>query len=231
MSERLGAVLRGSAVVLLGLTAAMNILGGVGTVCAAFLTERFPSMAALLEARWLYQLLMLVTIGLGVAGVWAVIGLGRGRRGGYRRALIVLGAGTLVGSVHVAASLALRGKAVPADMKLYANLFTLLVFLLLGLPGLRGRVSFDRDGGPPARAAGGLAAIAAGLLVLTVTIWAGPSHSIEGVNWTHVLRGPLLATGAALLLGGGGGVLWQLVNRAPADRAVARQGGAEVLSG
>jgi heme/copper-type cytochrome/quinol oxidase subunit 3 len=224
MKDSLGKALRVLAVVLLALTALMNILGGVGTTCAAFLTERFPSLAGLVDYRWLYQLLVVVTLALGVAGVWATIVLARGRRGAYRQALIVLGAGVLIGGVHVAASLALRGKAVPADMKLYANLFTLLVFLLLGLPGLRQRVGFDRAGGPAARATGGLAAIAAGALVLTVTLWAGPSHSIEGVNWTHVLRTPLLATGGGLLAGGGAWMLWSLALRqdgARADRRVA----------
>ena len=61
--------------------------------------------------------------------------------------------------------------------------------------------------------------IAAGLLVLTVTIWAGPSHSIEGVNWTHLLRAPLLATGGGLLVGGGAWMLWSLALRQDGARA------------
>jgi hypothetical protein len=208
MRDTFGTALRILAIVFMSLTAAMNILGGVGTVCAAFLPGNFPPMQALMDFQWLYQALVVVTLLLGVGGVWIVVQLVRGARNGYRNALLFLFTGTLVGGIHMYASLALRGKAVPANMKLYINAFTLLVFLLLGLPGIRERVEFDSGGSEGRGAAAGLAAVTVGLMVLATSIWAGPSHVYEGVNWVHVLETPLEAAGLLLALSGLALLLW-----------------------
>ncbi|HET7010199.1 MAG TPA: hypothetical protein VFI11_05440 [Anaerolineales bacterium] len=201
MTDASGKALRVIAIVLMGLTAAMNVLGGVGTVCAAFLTESFPSMRPLLEYRWLYQLLMILTILTGIAGAWLTMRLIKSAAGSYRLSLALLLVGKFFAAVQVVASLALRGKAVPANMKLYANALTLIVFLLIKLPGIWQRVGLE-DRGAPERAgtAAGMAAIAAGLLVLTTSLWVGSSHIYEGNNWVHVLRSPLLVSGSVLLL-------------------------------
>ena len=66
--DKTGNTLRTIAIVGMGLTATMNIVGGIGTVCAAFLTKDFPPMWSLLEYQWLYQVLMIVTILLGLGG-------------------------------------------------------------------------------------------------------------------------------------------------------------------
>ena len=200
MKQTMGKILRIVAIVFMGLTAAMNILGGIGTVCAAFLTEQFESMLPLLPYRWLYQIVMLLTIALGVAGVWVTIKLVRGGGKAYRNAVILLAAGTLVGAVQVMASLALRGKAVPANMKLYLNALTLVLFLLLGLPGVRDWVGLTKPGEARAQAgAAGLTAMLAGALVLTTSLWVGNSHTVEGVDWVMVLHAPLTGSGLALL--------------------------------
>jgi len=202
-SDRLGKILRTAAIILVGLTAAMNILGGVGTTCAAFLTKQYPPMWALMDYRWLYQLFVIVTVAIGLVGVWTTIGLARGRKNAYRDALIVLAAGTLVGAVHMIASLALRGKAVPANVKLYLNALTLLYALILRLPGLRKRVTFSEqsDGADRATAAG-MAAIVSGITVLSVFYWAGPSHTHSGDNWVYVLQTPIYLAGGLLLVAG-----------------------------
>ncbi len=200
MKDYLGKILKIVAIMFMGLTAAMNILGGIGTVCAAFLTEQYPSMSALLQYKWLYQIVMIVTIALGLGGVWATIKLIKGGEKAYRNAVILLVAGTAVGAVQVIASLALRGKAVPANMKLYINALTLVLFLLLRLPGIRERVDFTGGKGPNVQSvASGLTAILTGALVLSTAIWVGDSHMHEGFNWVTVLREPLVGSGIALL--------------------------------
>jgi hypothetical protein len=220
MNDKTGKALRIVAIVLMAIAGAMNILGGVGTVCAAFLTKQFPPMWPLLDYQWLYQAIMIITIILGGANIWSVVRLSRGGRHAYRNALILLGVGTLVGAVHVFASLALRGKAVPANMKLYSNALALLFFLLIGIPGLRQRVGFSGPTDTSTRTtAGGMAAIIAGMLVLTTSLWVGSSHIFEGNNWTDVLRTPLLACGLALLAGGA----WGLTSRAMRKLGEAKQ--------
>ena len=198
MNNVLGKILRILAIIFMGLTAAMNILGGTGTVCAAFLTENYASMSDLLGYKWIYQILMVVTVGLGLGGVWATILLVRSRAQAYRNTLIMLAAGTLVGGIHFFTSMTLRGKAAPANMKFYINALTLIIFLLLRLPGIRERIHFTKQDGT-GEIAGGLTALISGLLVLTTAQWVGTSHIADGMNWVLVLREPLIGMGAALL--------------------------------
>lgn len=194
------------AVVALGLTATMNLLGGIGTVCAAFLTEEFPPMRVLLDHQWLYQRLMLITIGVGIAGAWVTLGLFRGGPSAYRNAVAVLVAGSVLGELHMRASLELRGQMVPANVKFYINLFTLILFLILGLPSLRQGVSFSRPRGrTEAAGAGGLAAFVVGMAMLTVGWWVGSSHTYDGTDWTEVLQ-PYLSIAGLAFAGGGLGV-------------------------
>ena len=207
MTNRVGRILRVVAIVSMGLTGALNLLGGIGTVCAAFLTENFPSMMVLWDYRWLYQSLMIVTILIGLGGIWATIRLAKGGTKAYRNAVLLLGAGTVVGFIHYYASMTLRGSAAPANMKLYINIFTLLLFFMLKLPGIRERVDFAHSGRDTlGQVAGGLAAIAVGLVVITTSQWVGSSHVYEGANWTYVLKEFLVGSGLASM-GFGGSIL------------------------
>ena len=191
------------AVVAMGMTAAMNLFGGIGTVCAAFLTDNFPPMLVLKDHQWLYQRIMLITIGIGIAGVSATFALFRGGSHAYRNAVLVLIAGAVLGELHVRSSLELRGKMVPANIKFYINLFTLVLFLILGLPSIRGGVSFSQPRGKKeAAAAGGMAALIVGVMLLTLPLWVGSSHTYEGTDWTGVLQPGLSIVGLAFTAGG-----------------------------
>ncbi len=193
------------AVVAMGMTAAMNLFGGIGTVCAAFLTEEFPPMLVLLDYQWLYQRMMLITIAIGIAGASVTFALFRGGPNVYRNALLVLIAGTVLGELHARSSLELRGKMVPANIKFYINLFTLVLFLILGLPSIRRGISFAQPRGKnEATAAGGLAALIVGVTILTMPLWVGSSHTYEGTDWTDVLQPGLSIVGLAFTAGGVG---------------------------
>ena len=74
----------------------MNLPGGIGTVCAAFLTAKYPPMWPLLDYQWLYQTLMIVTIVIGLLCIWSTIALARGGKRNYRNALILLVIGTIL---------------------------------------------------------------------------------------------------------------------------------------
>jgi len=208
MTKAIGKILWAVAIIFMGLTAVMNLLGGIGTVCAAFLTENYPSMSEIIDYRWLYQLLMIVTVVIGVSNVWVLISLIRKRETSYRNALIVLIAGTFVAGIQVYASLAFRGKAVPANMKLYTNLITLVLFLILKAPGIREWVDFTS----PATSVEGatvaaMTSMISGIMILTIYIWAGSSHTYMGENWVDVLQAPLILGGGFLLLSGLGFLL------------------------
>jgi hypothetical protein len=195
-------VLRPLVVIFMGIAAAMNILGGIGTMCVAFFTKNYPSLRELWDYQWLYQALTVVTVGIGVACVWSVMELARGWKHAHRNASILLSLGVIVSGVHVCASLALRGEAVPANIKFYANVAALLL-LMIKLPGARQRVEISKPEPDADQATnGGLAALVIGLVVHTTELWVGRSHVFQGQNWVRVLHAPLVLAGALLTLGG-----------------------------
>ena len=52
------------------LTVLFTLLSGAGTYCAAFDTDKYPSMLALLPYQLLYQILFLVSVAVGLWGLW-----------------------------------------------------------------------------------------------------------------------------------------------------------------
>jgi hypothetical protein len=209
MRTTLGKILRILAILLLGLTAFMNILGGAGTSCVAFNTAEYPDYAAVLNVQWLYQGFVITTVAAGLAGIWAIYRLLRSKENAYRYALIVLGVGTALGATHYFTSMGLLGKAAPANMKFYINTLTLVIFLVLGLPGLREKISFDGgDDSSGKLNAAGLTAFTAGLLVLSTPMWTASSHTIDGFNFALYFPVPLLASGIVLSLLGLGLLVW-----------------------
>lgn len=186
------------AIVLFALTAAMNLLGGIGTTCAAFI-KRFSIVLGVYEYQWLYQVFMITTLILGIVGVWATVKLAKGGDKVFRNAVIILAVGTLLGGVHYVASMQIRGKAAPANVKFFLNLATLIVFIILSLPGLKEKVDFSTGGGTSEKGGGGMAAILAGLLTLSAFYWAAPSHTYQGVNWVELLDISMLTLGFGFL--------------------------------
>jgi hypothetical protein len=191
-------IIRISAIVLMGLTVAFTLLGGIGSTCAAFLTENFASMSPLLHYKWLYQLLVIVSVAIGLWGIRALIGLVKGKVWAYRESLLVLIVGGVTALIQIMASRSLRGASMPTDVRLYVTLLTMIVFLILRLPGIWEKVNFTHQKGYSTGMAGGLAAISLGIMVLTVQLWAGPSHTFDGFNFANAWSLPMTAAGLAL---------------------------------
>lgn len=212
MNDRTGKVLRTVGLIFFGLTTAMNLLGGIGTTCAAFLTRDYPPYWALIkeDMQWLYQGLVITTVLIGLVGIWVTIQLARGKKNAFRNALIVLVIGSILAGIQFYYSLQLFGKAAPANVKFFSNVFTLILFLIFLIPGIRERLSFSKENGDTDKnTAGGLAAIVMGILLLTTPVWAGPSHSFQGVNWVNLLQTELNISGI-LLTGGGVALLMRV---------------------
>jgi len=211
MNPKTGNTFKIVAIVFMGMTAAMNILGGIGTVCAAFLTKNYPPLWAFYDYQLQYRILMITTILVGIINVWVLMKLVRGSPTAYRNALIILVVGSIIGGTQYFASMAIRGKGVPANIKFYTNLVTLLIFGLISLPGIREFVDFSKPASKSEKAAsGGLAAIVAGAAMLSVYWWVGSSHIYMGENWVDVLQAPLIIGGLILTLSGLGGVAWAM---------------------
>lgn len=73
--DKSGKLIKLVAIILFGLTSAMNLLGGAGTSCVAFSNNVGYRMAfkQLMDVRWLYQLFVVTTVIIGIVGIWATI--------------------------------------------------------------------------------------------------------------------------------------------------------------
>jgi lysylphosphatidylglycerol synthetase-like protein (DUF2156 family) len=213
MNPKTGKILRTAAIILIGMTAAMNILGGVGTSCAAFFTRDFPPLWSLYDYRWLYQALVITTTLVGIAGVWGTVTLAQGKKNAYRNVMIILLVGTLLALVQYIASAILRGKTTPANVKFFTNALTLLFFAGLRLPSIRKYVDFEaHEDSPDLAIGGGLAAIVAGGVIMTVNSWVGSSHIYQGENWVSVIQRPLNLSGAFLVATGIATLVWVVLS-------------------
>lgn len=213
-----GKILRIIAIVFMSLTAAFTLMGGVGTSCVAFAPNNpgWVEMGSqLAQYQWLYILFVIFTVVLGVMGVRAVILLVRSRPNAYRCSLVALLGGVVVGVIHILTSRALRGSSMPVDMVVYTTVLTLVIFLLLRLPGLWQKVRFgELDSAGTAGTAAGISLIVSGALALTIQYWMAGTHTFNGVNVADVWHTQLALIGGLAILMGVAVLGWVLSRRA-----------------
>lgn len=191
-------------IVLMSLTAAFTLLGGAGTSCVAFNPTGYgPMFASIAPYQWLWILFVVIGVVVGALGIRAVVLLVRGASQAYRYALTLLIIGSILNLIHMLASRALRGSSMPVDAVFYANLLTLIVFLLFRLPGIWQGVNYEK---PPeeketGRQAASMAMALTGVLTLTIQYIMAPTHTINGINYADVWHTTLTIIGAALLAG------------------------------
>ena len=191
--------LRFIGILFMGITAAITLLGGAGTTCAALWPAKYD-METLLPYQWLYILYVLVGIFIGILGIRATIDLIKGKKNAESAALVALILGIVTGGTHMLTSRALRGSSKPVDFIVYFTIITLVIFLLFRLPRYREMALFEKDTTDSSGAAGGLTAIVAGLLVLSVQMWAGPTHIMDGINYADAFHNTLFICGSILIL-------------------------------
>lgn len=188
----------------MGITAAVTLIGGVGTTCVALNPTAYDSMKAIANYQWLYILYVLIGVALGVLGIRSTIQLARKKAGAEKTALYILIAGVVVGAIHIFSSRALRGSSMPVDGVVYITVLTLIIFLLFKLPKVREMGLFESDSESSSDTAGGVTAFAIGAMVLTVQIWAGPTHFLGGVNYADAFHNAMLLVGFSIILYGVG---------------------------
>ena len=112
-------------------------------------------------------------------------------------------AGIVVGGTHVYYSTMLRGTGMPGTVRVYLSVLTLVVLLLLRIPGIWQAINSGKpSAGSGAGTAAGLAMSVCGLAVVATPMWAGPTHTSAGYNWVNVLLVPLIVGGVVLMLAG-----------------------------
>jgi hypothetical protein len=192
--------LRFLGILFMGITAAVTLLSGVGTTCVALDPASYDSMKAIAQFQWLYILYVVVGVAIGILGIQATIKLVKGDQNAEKSVLLALILGIVTGGVHMITSRALRGSSLPLDYIVYITIFTLLIFLLFRLPKLRELALFEKGTVDESGAAGGLTAIVVGLLFLSVQMWAGPTHLLDGVNYADAFHNAMLFIGGLIIL-------------------------------
>jgi hypothetical protein len=195
----LGKILRIAAIILLGLTAVFSLLGGIGSTCVAFAAENYPSMSAIVPFKWLYVLFVILTIAAALYAVRATINLVRSKPGAYRQAIFAILACLSLALAQVVASRLLRGKSMPNDLRVYVSFLALVVLLLLRIPRLWQQSGLGQQDAGGAGLASGAALFLGGVTVLTVHLWAGPTHTFGGVNFADVWHTQLTILGWGLI--------------------------------
>ncbi len=198
-------LLRITAYILLGLTAAQTLLGAVGSVCISWFPEKYEKLIAVIPYKHIYQVATIFTFIAAFIGIWALIGLIRGKKNAYNAAILALLIGITTALTKMHYSRMLRGSTMPTDIRLYLTIVTLVYLLFLGLPFIRQKVDFSHTNKDTSGATGaGVALILAGIQALTVQYWAGPSHTMNGYNLVLVLQVPLFISGVSLIISGVG---------------------------
>lgn len=201
----LGKILRVIGIILIGLASALMILGAVGTVCIAWFPEKYESLAMMAPYKLIFQAAVIFTFLAGIVGFWSMITLILRRKNGWNLAIIALLLSLATAGTKMFFSNMVRGKVAPTDMRFYFSLIVLAYFLLMRIPAIREKVGFERRDQADddlSGLAGGITAIVAGILTLTVHLWAGPTHTVNGVNYVEVIHTELLVIGTVLVIGG-----------------------------
>lgn len=194
--------LRFVGILLMSITAGFTILGGAGTSCAALFPTKWESMAPLAPFQWLYILFVIVTIGIGVLGIRAVVMLAKGKKDAYKAALIALILGTVVGVIHIIVSRSLRGSSMPVDAVVYITVLTLVIFLIFRIPAIWQGVDYSKAPRKEGKKGAGAASIVAGVLCLTIQFFMASTHTWDGVNYANAFHTTLTIVGSGLILFG-----------------------------
>ncbi len=216
----LGKLLRIFAIILLGLTSALMVLGGIGTICIAFWPEKYESLAMMAPYKPIYQVAAITTIIGGLLGFWITIRLRKFTERNHLYAVLILLLSLATAGVKMYFSNKVRGSVAPTNIRFDVTVAVLIYFLILRIPGLWEKVRRQAQPGDDGNAGLAAAAIIAGALALTVQYWAGPVHVIRGVNYADIWHTQLFILGWTLILGGACWLARVWLRRAPALRAL-----------
>jgi len=209
MKSKTGMVLRIVAIVLMGMATVFTLLGGVGTACIAWNAPMYgPAFAAFVPFMPVYQNFVYVGVFAALAGAIVVYALVRGDKWAYWGAVGTLIVGLGAAALQMFYTSTLKGvsffQTPPTNMRFYITLLTLVLFLILLIPGIKQRATMS---GPwkskgTGSMTGGVTAIVTGIITLTTPYWAAESHTVDGNNLVYVFETPLMVFGSLVLFTG-----------------------------
>lgn len=210
-----GKILRIIGIILMGLTSALMVLGGIGTICIAFWPEKYPSLVMMIPYKPIYQVAAILTIIGGLFGIWMTIKLRRFNEKNFQYAVLILLLSLATAGVKMYFSNKVRGSVAPTNIRFDLTLFTLAYLLIMRIPGIWEKVRSARKEGNGGNTGVAVASIIAGVLTLTVQFWAGPTHTFNGVNYADTWHGEMLVAAWALIVLGVSTLAWSLTRQMP----------------
>ena len=192
-------------IILFAITVILTLLGGAGTICAAFNPEDYEAMKSLVPYKTIYKIFFTGSLAIGIWGAFVVVNLIRRRPGIYRSSLIVLILGALLSGLQTVLSEVVRGTSVPGNFRFYVNAVTLIIFLLFLIPGLKNLVNFEKetDSKSSGRRVSGITLFVCGIIMISMKLWTGTSHiSFSGDNWIDIASLPIQISSVIMILSG-----------------------------
>ncbi len=199
--------LRIIAIVLLGATAFMTLVGSVGTVCVAFNAELYGrAFQQYIEHATLYQVLTFAGLLLAIASIIATYALAVRDKWAYKGAVIILVLILAQVSIKLFNTWSISGAPfAPVLVRFMLVIVTLAYFLVIRIPGIWSKIGgFTGSSGGSRSTVAGIAAITGGAALMLTPLMAYPSHMVEGaslVTYQPILI-PLLLVGGHLVMMG-----------------------------
>ncbi len=203
----MGKTLRIIAIVLLGATAFMTLVGSVGTVCVAFNADLYGrAFEHYIDHLTLYQMLIYIGLLLGAAGIIATYALSMRDKWAYKGAVIILTLILVQVSIKLFNTWSIAGAPfAPVLVRFMLVVVTFVYFLIIRTPGIWAKIGgFTGKSEVSRKTTTGIAAITVGAALMLTPLMAYPSHMVDGaslVTYQPILI-PLLLVGGHLLMMG-----------------------------
>lgn len=192
-------------VVMMSLVAVFSLTSGVGTTCIAWGAENWKPFAKLAAYASTYQAIVIATLIVGFAASIITYAFIRGEKWAYLAAIITVVIGLGFGIWHVNTSMTARGSATPGNLKVYVDALALIVLLIIRIPGIWNKIDLTKPMGKNKGSFNnpiGMAFSFIGLGLVTTPLYAGGSHTFDGVNYVDYLLPELYIYGGISLLVG-----------------------------
>jgi len=166
-----------------------------------FRAENWEGFEHYAEYSAIYQVITVITLMAGFVASIVTYGFLKGEKWAFNTAIITMLIAIASGAVHMWYSNMLRGSTMPAAVRVYLAILTILflVFIKLLKVDLNRPMGKFRSYGTPA----GMALLAAGLGLLSTPLYAGPSHG-DNLNYLlpelYIIGGIFSITGLTLII-------------------------------
>ncbi|MFA5537341.1 MAG: hypothetical protein WDA53_09250 [Bacillota bacterium] len=208
MKKDLTGFIRGLIIVFLGATALFNMSSGIGTTCLAFDAASYPPFKKLADYATFYQASVYLYTLAGFALVIITYAFIRAEKWAFWSAVGVVLVSGVYSVIHVYLSRMLRGSSLPNDIRMIADIATLIVLIIVRLPFIWNKIDLTKkpEGDASYAIPTGAAFLVSGILLFFVPMMSASSHTIDGVNLAATLQ-PQINIIASLLVVIGGGLI------------------------